>query len=213
MRSAPLAAILGLSLLGAWLAACRPAPLAAPTSVLTPLPPATTVVVLTTAPPTATAARPPATPTRRAATAVATMAPSATPVIAVTAEPCVNDLVFVADLTVPDGAQFLPGQTFVKKWSVRNTGACDWGPGYRLVFINGDPLTAAPGLPAQTEYALYPARAGTTAVWEIPMRAPEVPGEYTGRWQARDPQGNFFGNLVFIKIEVIALPVTDTPTP
>ncbi len=203
------AAVVALVWLGVLLAACRPAPGAAPTSVLTPLPPATVVMMTATPPPTATAARPTPTLTRSAATA----APSATPVIAVTPEPCLNDIEFLADLTVPDGAQFLPGQTFVKKWRVRNSGACDWGPGYRLVFLNGDPLTAAPGQAAQTEYALYPARAGTTAVWEIPMRAPDLPGEYTGRWQARDPQGNYFGSLVFIKIEVIALPVTDTPSP
>lgn len=206
MRSAALAALLGF---GVWLAACRPDPGAAPTSVLTLLPPATGLVMTATPPPTATAARPTPTPTRSAATA----APSATPVIAATAEPCLNDVEFLADLTVPDGAQFLPGQTFVKKWSVRNSGTCDWGPGYRLVFLNGDPLTAAPGQAAQTEYALYPARADTAAIWEIPMRAPDLPGEYTGRWQARDPQGNYFGGLVFIKIEVIALPVTDTPAP
>lgn len=124
--------------------------------------------------------------------------------------PCTNDAEFIEDVSVPDGAQFLPGQTFVKKWRVRNTGACDWGPDYRLALIEGEAMTALPGLTPQTEFALYPARAGTLAVFEIPMRAPDVPGTYTGRWQSRDPAGNLFGAVVFVTIEVIPLP-TQSP--
>ena len=121
--------------------------------------------------------------------------------------PCTNDSRFISDLSVPDGAQFLPGQPFVKKWSVENTGKCHWGPDYRLVLTSGDSLGAP------SEVALYPARAGAAGVWEVPMIAPFTPGQYTSRWQARDPEGNLFGAVVFIKIEVIPLPVTDTPTP
>lgn len=121
--------------------------------------------------------------------------------------PCTNNAKFVDDLTVPDGTHFLPGQTFSKKWSVQNTGTCDWGPDYRLVLVSGDALNAP------SEAALYPAKAGALAAWEISMTAPFALGEYTGRWQARDPAGNLFGVLVFIKIEVIPLPTTDTPAP
>ena len=103
-------------------------------------------------------------------------------------------------VTVPDGAQFLPTQTLVKKWSVQNTGTCDWGPDYRLVLVSGDAMGTT------GEAALYPAKGGVPAVLEVAMTAPLTPGEYTGRWQARDPQGNLFGAVVFIKIEVIPLP-------
>ena len=120
---------------------------------------------------------------------------------------CTNDAKFVDDLTVPDGTHILLGQTFSKKWSVQNSGTCDWGPDYRLVLVSGDALGAP------SELALYPAKVGATVAWEIPMTAPLTEGEYTGRWQARDPDGNLFGALVFIKIEVVPLPVTDTPAP
>ena len=120
---------------------------------------------------------------------------------------CTNDAKFIEDLTVPDGTHFLPGQTFNKKWNVQNSGTCAWGPDYRLVLVSGDALNAP------SEVALYPAKAGATGAWEIAMTAPFTPGEYTGRWQARDPAGNLFGALVFIKIEVIEMPTTDTPTP
>ncbi|MBL8056861.1 MAG: hypothetical protein JNK29_09190 [Anaerolineales bacterium] len=214
--------IAGLLALMLALGGCAP-PAATPAgSLLTPLPPLATASA--TPPPATPSLTPePATPTRTvpAATPVSTASttpagratPGRTPATrppqrgTATPEPaCRNDAEFLADLTVPDGAQFLPGQTFVKKWSVKNSGGCDWGPGYRLVFVGGEALTAAPGAAGQTEFALYPARAGAAAVWEVPMRAPDTPGEYVGRWQARDPLGNLFGGVVFIKIEVIPLP-------
>jgi len=183
-----------LLLLSLWLAACTQTT-SAPTAALsptTPLPTATAVIERPTATP------PPPTDTPVAAQPATTPTPE---------PPCTNDSSFTGDLSVPDGAQFLPGQPFVKKWSVENSGKCDWGPDYRLVLTSGDSLGAP------SEVAVYPARAGTPATWEIPMTAPFTPGQYTSRWQARDPQGNLFGAVVFIKIEVIPLPITDTPTP
>jgi hypothetical protein len=132
--------------------------------------------------------------------------PSETPTGTLTTT-CLSEASFITDLTVPDGAQFLPGQGLVKQWRVLNAGTCDWGPDYRLVLVSGDSMSAA------SEVALYPARAGAEGVWEIVMTAPAAPGEYVGRWQARDPQGNLFGDVMFIKIEVIPLPTLDTPVP
>jgi hypothetical protein len=146
----------------------------------------------------------PSSPTPRVAVATqgvqtATPAPSAAP-------PCDNNLEFVGDLTVPDGAQFLAGQGLVKKWAVHNAGTCDWNNDYRLVLISGNALGP------RSEVALYPAKAGTEATLEIAMVAPADPGGYVSRWQARAPDGTLFGAVVFAKIEVITLPL-DTPTP
>jgi hypothetical protein len=132
-------------------------------------------------------------------TATVTPTPTATP-------PCENDLVFLSDVTVPDGAQFLPGQPIDKQWSVRNAGNCDWGAAHRLVLTSGNAMGP------RNEVALYPARAGAEAVIQVPMLAPAEPGQYTSRWQARDPDGELFGNVIFIKIEVIGLPGAETPT-
>jgi hypothetical protein len=126
-------------------------------------------------------------------TATDTPTPTATP-------PCTNDLVFASDLTVPDGSQFLPNQAIDKRWSVRNAGTCDWNADYRVVLVSGNAMGP------RSEAALYPARAGAEAVIQILMFAPQEPGQYTGRWQARDPEGNLFGSIFFIKIEVIGLP-------
>lgn len=132
-------------------------------------------------------------------TATITPTPTATP-------PCGNDLVFLSDVTVPDGAQFLPGQPIDKQWAVRNAGNCDWTAAYRLVLTSGNAMGP------RSELALYPARAGAEAVIQVPMQAPAEPGAYTSRWQARDPDGDLFGNVIFIKIEVIPLPGSEPPT-
>jgi hypothetical protein len=178
--------LLLMGLCGLFLSACRPAQ---------PTPPATGIPTLPL--PTLTPL-PLATPTGSAPTLPPTDVPLA---LTPTPEPpCVNELMFVADVTVPDGAQFLPGQTLNKKWSVTNSGTCAWGPDYRLVLIEGNALGAA------TELALYPAKPGGAVSLEIPMTAPLEAGIYTGKWRARDPQGQLFGDAVYIKIEVIPLP-------
>jgi hypothetical protein len=171
---------IGFLLIALTLAAC-----AGPRAAGTPTAPSAVTLVSATA----TRTAPPPTP------APPTAIPSPTP-----EPPCTNNLRYVEDLSVPDGTQFLAGQTLVKKWRVENTGTCDWGPDYRLVLTEGQAMGAA------TEVALYPARAGALAVLEIPMKAPPNLGEYVGKWQARDAAGQLFGGVVFIKINVVPLP-------
>lgn len=118
---------------------------------------------------------------------------------------CADNASFIEDLSIPDGSQVLPGAALDKRWSVRNSGSCDWGPDYRLVQVGTSEIQG----PA--EVALYPARAGSTAVWQVALVAPAAPGEYLGRWQARAPDGTLFGDEVFVLI-VVELP-TPTPSP
>lgn len=111
---------------------------------------------------------------------------------------CQPDARFVQDLTVPDGMVVPPGAAIDKRWEVLNSGTCDWGPGYRLVRLGADPLEG-PG-----EIALYPARAGAAAVWQVLLTAPSAPGEVISRWQARSPDGRLFGEEVYLMIVVSA---------
>jgi hypothetical protein len=97
---------------------------------------------------------------------------------------------------VPDGSQVEPGAAIDKRWSVLNSGTCDWGPGYRLVRTDSGSIEG-PG-----ELALYPARAGEPAVWQVILAAPNEPGQHIASWQARSPAGEFFGDPVFVLVEV-----------
>jgi len=144
--------------------------------------------------------QPPVEPTAYLAPAV-TVAPSQTqPAVATVAaaptDVCVNAAIFIEDLTVPDGTSVAPGERLDKRWAVQNSGSCDWGPGYRLVQLDSGSLGG------RQEAALYPARAGENAVWQVELVAPEEPGEYLASWQARAPNGELFGEQVFVLIEV-----------
>ena len=109
---------------------------------------------------------------------------------------CLNNAFFLEDLSIPDGTVVLPNERIDKRWSVLNSGTCDWGPGYHLVRIGDDALEG------KDELALYPARAGATAVWQVILSAPLEPGDYLSRWQARTPEGNVFGDDVFLFVSV-----------
>lgn len=120
---------------------------------------------------------------------------------------CLNNAFFLEDLTIPDGTVVLPDDRLDKRWSVLNSGTCDWGPGYHLVRIGDDPLDGT------DELALYPARAGATAVWQVVLNAPFEPGDYLSRWQARTPEGSLFGDEVFLFVSVRRPTPTPRPEP
>jgi len=63
-------------------------------------------------------------------------------------------------------------------------------------------LIAGEALGAPTEQALYPARAGAQATLRILFRAPSEPGTYHSAWQAYNPQGEAFGDPIYIEIVV-----------
>jgi hypothetical protein len=111
-------------------------------------------------------------------------------------ESCTNALSFLDDITIEDGTTFSANTSIDKQWLVKNDGTCDWDATYKLKWVGGDPMSV------NTEQSLYPARAGTQATLRIIFTAPTTAGEYESAWQATDPDGNFFGDLVFIKIVV-----------
>jgi len=113
---------------------------------------------------------------------------------------CLNGARFVEDLTIPDGTQAVPEDVLDKRWAVLNSGTCDWSAGYRLIRIDEGPIQAS------DELALYPARAGETGVWSVQLTAPNQTGEQIASWQAQAPDGSFFGDPVFVLIEVVGSP-------
>lgn len=121
---------------------------------------------------------------------------SAIPAIPTPTPPCADGLSFLDDVTIPDYTVVAPGSSLDKQWLVQNSDSCNWDSRYRLRLISGDPLGAS------TEQALYPARAGMQATLRILFTAPLEGGEYVSEWQAYNPQGQAFGETVFIKIIV-----------
>ena len=136
---------------------------------------------------------------------IATLSPTPTP-------RCTDNLAFVQDLTVPDGTVVPPGASVDKQWLVQNSGSCNWDSRYRLKFAGGSEMGAA------TEQALFPARGGSRATIRIKFTAPSEPGTYNTAWQAINPDGEPFGDPVFMEIIVqveaqVTLEIVETTSP
>ena len=110
--------------------------------------------------------------------------------------PCTNNLVYLSDLTIPDGSIVAPGEQLDKRWEVENDGTCNWDDRYRLRLIAG------PSLGASTELAINPARSGAKAVLRILFNAPTEPGAYRSAWQAYAPDGEAFGDPFYVDFAV-----------
>jgi len=111
-----------------------------------------------------------------------------------------NNSVFEADLTVPDGTIFKPGEDFTKVWQFKNTGNCTWDDGYSLVFIAGDrkidPVNYDITITADF---ISP---GESAEFDIKLTAPLAEGLYEGHWRMRDDHGFYFGTILSVYFEV-----------
>ena len=125
-------------------------------------------------------------------TPIATLIPTIDP------RDCVNNLSFIDDVTIPDNSFVTYGASLDKQWLVENSGTCNWNASYRLRHLGGAVLGAP------EEVMLYPARAGTQATIQIPFIAPFTDGVYESAWQAYDPDGNPFGQAIYIRITVAA---------
>ncbi len=112
--------------------------------------------------------------------------------------PCLNNLKFVSDVTIPDGTTVSIGSTIDKQWLVDNNGTCNWDSTYRLKWIGGDPMGA------DQEQFLHPVRAGKQANLRILLTAPTMEGTYESTWQAYGPDGIAFGDPIYLR--VVAIP-------
>jgi len=95
---------------------------------------------------------------------------------------------FVKDVTVPDGTQFAPGETFTKTWRLKNIGTCTWTPDYDIVFASGAQMSGS-----TTQMPGYVAPGQVVDV-SVTLTAPSTPGHYVGYWMLRNASGTLFGS-------------------
>jgi hypothetical protein len=115
---------------------------------------------------------------------------------------CNLSAVFEADVTVPDNTKIEAGQSFIKTWRVRNTGTCDWGPGYRWTFVDGDQI----GGP--NSVSVPETRAGESVEISVDLVAPAEEGQYRGYWQMCVNETDCFGDRAYVQIVSSGTPAT-----
>ena len=130
-----------------------------------------------------------------------TLAPSATPEPTATPEGAVCDeATFITDVTIPDGEQLLPGETFTKTWRLKNVGECKWTEDYDLVFDQGVSM----GGPASVPVTKGEVEPGDQVDVSVELVAPGDDGVYKGFWQMRNDLDEIFTVGGFwVEIEVV----------
>lgn len=125
---------------------------------------------------------------------------------------CTKSFEFVADLNIEDDTVFAPGETFTKRWQLRNNGTCSWTTGYSILFVGGDLMSADESIPL--ERVVEP---GEELEVSIDMIAPEETGTYRGNWQVADTNGEPFGIDGFIEdafwLQIAVAESAATPLP
>lgn len=135
----------------------------------------------------------PPTPTQTSAPTTPTVTPTRGTAAATTAAQPVagggaDRVEYVADLTVPDGTVFRPGEKFTKSWRLMNAGTSTWTTAYSLVFFSGEQM----GGPASTPLSAQ-VPPGQTLDVSAALTAPSREGNYTGYWLLRNAAGTNFG--------------------
>jgi len=132
---------------------------------------------------------------------------------ATTLAACQFDMEVTRDLAVWPGV-LMPGQQFVKRCTIKNTGTCAWPDDARLGFVSGDELDIL------TKPDIDPLGPGETAEIKIRLQAPAAYAQYTSVWQLQDGAGRPIGENLEIKCRVGSTPTprptgtpTTTPTP
>ncbi len=114
-------------------------------------------------------------------------------------------VVFVADVTIPDGTVLAPGATFTKTWKLQNAGTSTWTTSYSLEFISGQDMGTVKSVPISTSVA-----PGAQIDVSVNMTAPNTNGSYQSWWKMKNTSGQFFNDSVYA---LITVGNTNTPHP
>lgn len=110
---------------------------------------------------------------------------------------------FVTDVTIPDGAEFEPGEKITKTWRVQNVGDTTWTTEYTIVFKEGERLGAPVSIPMPKEV-----KPNETIDLSIEFTVPSVEGEYRSDWMFKNADGKEFGTGEGYKFPIYLLIVS-----
>jgi hypothetical protein len=105
---------------------------------------------------------------------------------------------YLEDVTIPDGSILVAGTKFLKVWKLKNEGGEAWPNGCKLVFLGGDNLSAQENVPVESTPP------GGEVNVAVEMTAPARPGRFSSYWRLEDPDGNRFGQRIWVDLFVAA---------
>jgi hypothetical protein len=107
-----------------------------------------------------------------------------------------NNALFIDDVTIPDGTIMAPGKEFMKTWKIKNIGTCQWTTAYGIDFAYGNKLDG------DATKLQKPVDPGNIVDISVAMTAPEDNGWYSGWWRLKSEAGNYFGDFVYVSIQI-----------
>ena len=125
-----------------------------------------------------------------------------------TINPCYN-LLYIDDVTIPDGTRMKAGEVFTKTWLVQNIGGCAWRPGFAFQHAGGEKMRG------ETVILTEAIPTGAKRELSVQLVVPSgLNGLIQSSWRMTDEFGIFFGDTLSVNIQVgeISTPAT-TSTP
>lgn len=112
---------------------------------------------------------------------------------------------FVTDVTIPDRSCYLPSQTLIKTWKMKNSGGIQWD-GVTLNFVKGDSA-----MTMEQRFPVENAKPGDTVDVHAVIQTPDKPGRYcayyrlcgAGLVSKKAGEGKMFGPRIWTDIIVV----------
>jgi len=101
------------------------------------------------------------------------------------------------DFTYADGENISPNTAFQKRWRLKNSGTTTWRPGTALRFIGGGSCMGE-----RDRFLVESLEPGQICELMVTLTSPPIPGQYQGQWRLATPTGLFFGDIIWIVIQV-----------
>lgn len=117
-----------------------------------------------------------------------------------------NKMLFIADVTIPDGQVIPAGSKFVKTWRIKNTGSTTWTPNYKVRLWAGNSFGAPSSFLLGQEV-----KPNAEVDISIEFTAPSQSGEYIASWILSDVTEANFGTTFFVNF-VVGVPASPTAT-
>jgi len=117
---------------------------------------------------------------------------------------------FVENVTIPERAVVLPGQTLIKTWRVENVGKTDWPENSRLIFLRGDR-----SMSTEEEFPVPTCKAGQSVEISAVILTPTQQGRHTAVFRLADSERVPFGPRLWCDVVVPDLSgaSVDAPAP
>jgi hypothetical protein len=104
---------------------------------------------------------------------------------------------FVENVTIPERAVVLPGQTLIKTWRVENVGKTDWPENSKLIFLRGDR-----SMSTEEEFPVPMCKAGQSVEISAVILTPTQQGRHTAVFRLADSERVPFGPRLWCDVVV-----------